>query len=316
MKLLIRRHGQSCKVVSVEFGTDDERLEMLNYVVDTKNQEFIFKFAEQARVFNADLLVALHRKKSPKMIEEAFKVFRFSQDGLKRAASEPELMCSPKDLLKLLDRIEKQEHQEEVIENGIYNLFKNNRTECIDPLLNALEGSESFKHLKDITIKRAFMEGSYHGNKLIVEHFYDDPAVTSEDYAAGLFDSGAESTQNPIFIFLLGEADQDDFNAVKKHWSYKVRSNELKEAIENALLTANPGGTRLTPRIKRAELVMKTFLEDPSMRIPTVISQLIAFYLVDGLTPNYGTDLVNTKQAFDKSDWKCTVNSELIAFNG
>ena len=28
------------------------------------------------------LLVALHRKKSPKIIEEAFKVFKFSQDDL------------------------------------------------------------------------------------------------------------------------------------------------------------------------------------------------------------------------------------------
>ena len=97
------------------------------------------------------------------------------------------------------------------------NLFTNKRTECLDPLLDALEGNESFKHLKDVAIKRAFKSGSYHGNKSIVERFHDHPAVTSEDYAHGLINSGIESTQNPIFIFLLGEADQDDLNAVKKH---------------------------------------------------------------------------------------------------
>ena len=95
--------------------------------------------------------------------------------------------------------------------------FINKRTECLDPLLNALEGNESFKHLKDVAIKRAFKSGSYHGNKPIVERFHDHPAVTSEDYAEGLINSGDRSTQDPIFIFLLGEADQDDLNAVKKH---------------------------------------------------------------------------------------------------
>ena len=55
---------------------------MLNYVVDTKDQEFIFKFAKQTKIENDDLLVALHRKKSPKIIEEAFKVFKFYQDDL------------------------------------------------------------------------------------------------------------------------------------------------------------------------------------------------------------------------------------------
>ena len=55
---------------------------MLNYVVDTKDQEFIFKFARQAEIENVTLLAALHRKKSPKMIEEAFKVFKFDQDDL------------------------------------------------------------------------------------------------------------------------------------------------------------------------------------------------------------------------------------------
>ena len=64
---------------------------------------------------------------------------------------------------------------------GICFIYK--RTECLDPLLNALEGNESFKHLKDVAIKKAFKSGSYHGNKSIVERFHDHPAVTSEDYA-------------------------------------------------------------------------------------------------------------------------------------
>ena len=99
-------------------------------------------------------------------------------------------MCSPNDLFNLLGKIEKQEDQEEAIQDGVWNLFHHKRTECLDPLLDALEGNESFKHLKDVAIKGAFKGGSYHGNKSIVERFYDHPAVTSEDYAEGLIYSG------------------------------------------------------------------------------------------------------------------------------
>ena len=68
---------------------------------------------------------------------------------------------------------------------------------------------------------------------------------------------------------------------------------------------------------KRAELVMKTFKNDSSMRIPTVISQLIAFYLVDESIPKSRIRLVNyVKEAFDKDLIVeiPTVISELIAF--
>ena len=61
--------------------------------------------------------------------------------------------------------------------------FDYKRTECLDPLLNALEGNGSFKHLKDVAIKEAFKSGSLHGNKSIVERFHDHPAVTPEVYA-------------------------------------------------------------------------------------------------------------------------------------
>ena len=159
----------------------------LNYVVDTKDQEFIFEFAKQAKVGNSALLVALHRKKSHEMIEEAFKVFEFDQDDLSEAASDLELMCSPDDLVNLLGKIEKQEDQEGLFEMVLWSLLVSERTECLEPLLNALDGNESFKHLKDVAIKEAFDERISYGNKSIVERLYDHPAVTSEDYAEGLF---------------------------------------------------------------------------------------------------------------------------------
>ena len=97
-------------------------------------------------------LLGLHRKKSPKMIEEVFKVFEFSQDDLVYAAARPDLMCSPGDLFSLLGKIEKQENQERAIKGCLYSV-QYKRTEYIDPLLKAFEDKQPLKHLKDAVIK-------------------------------------------------------------------------------------------------------------------------------------------------------------------
>lgn len=239
-----------------------------------------------------------------------------SQDDLIEAASSLESMCSPNDLLKLIDKVEKQEDQEKAIKKGVVNLFIDERTDCIEPLLTALEGNESFKHLKDIAIKAAIKGGSYYGNKSIVDRFHDHPAVTSEDYAQGLIYSGEESTQDPVFNFLLGEADQGDLNAVKMHNQHEHKSGEFKKKIEDALLIAKPGGTRLTLPFQRAELVMKTFRKNPRMGIHTEISQLIGYYLADESILEPRSMLVDTVTEILESDDSgirmATVISELV----
>jgi len=280
-----------------------KNFESLCYVVDKKDQAFIFNFAEEAEVDKGDLLAALYRKKSHEMIEEAFEVFEFDQSDLRWAASEPELMCSSDSLLNLLDKMEKQEDQEWAIDTGVGHLFRFKRTECVEPLLNALDGSESFKHFKGIAIKKAFKCGSLEGNKSIVERFYDHPAVTSKDYAVGLTASVCKSTQGPIFTFLLGEADQDDLNAVKRDPNYKYNTSyEFKKVIEDALLTAKPGGTRLTLPFQRAERVMETFRKNPNKEIRTVISQLIGYYLADESVLKPRSMLIDTVTVILESD--------------
>jgi len=204
-----------------------------------------------------------------------------SQDDLVKAASRPELMCSPDDLFKILRKIEKQEDQELAIFRGVWNLFNLKRTECFDPLLKAFESSKSFKHLQAVAVKWAFRRGSFHGNKSIVERFHAHPAVTKEDRADGLIWSGRRTVQNPAFNFLLEEANYSDLNAVQKRDWYEDSSDGFKNAIEGALLTAKPNGSRSAISFQRAELVMETFEEIPNMRIPTKISHLITSYIVD-----------------------------------
>jgi len=259
----------------------DKQPNMLDYVIDTRDRGFIFKFARKAGIRKYDFFVALHRKKASAIIEEAIEILDFSQNELVEVASDPELMCSPGHLFNLLGKIEKQEDREDAIEGGVYWLFEGERPECIDPLLEALENNDSFRHLKDVLIRETF--SVYACPISFMKRYYDHPAVTPKFYASGLINFGDEPTQVPIFSFLLNEADQDDLKAVKQcAWYENSSSDEFKGTIEKALLTAKPGGSRVNSRDpQRAKLAIETFDNDSSMRVPTLVSQLIASYLVD-----------------------------------
>ena len=124
---------------------------------------------------------------------------------------------------------------------GIWDLFDEKRTECIDPLLTALEGKKFLSNrLKEIAIQAAFKAGAKHHNSTWVERFFDHPAVTPDVYANGLIWSGDDNAQDPIFKWLLAEADRADLQALQSHEYYKYLSPEFRAAIEQALPKANP----------------------------------------------------------------------------
>lgn len=288
------------KAVKLHQSNSKHYQDKLNYVVDTKGQEFIFKFAEQASINNYSLLTALHRKKSPEIIEEAFKVFKFNQADLFNTSCEPELTCSPDALLNLLGKIENRKHQERAIAQGIGRLFDFGPAKCIMPLLNTLESKKSLNYLEEAAIKQAFISGSSDGNKLIVDRYYDHPAITSEYYAWGLINSGRNPARNPAFIFLLGNADMDDLIAAKKDTVYTYNPDEFKKAIEDALLIAKPSGYRMISRAPQMAKIMIGTLDDPIMGIPKVIVHLIGNYLVDELILKSVLALVEQNKASER----------------
>ena len=98
--------------------------------------------------------------------------------------------------------------------------------------------------LKEVVIQEAFKEGAEHHNNTWVERFFDHPAVTPDVYANGLILSGNDNAQDPIFKWLLAEADRADLQAVQSKEYYEYLSTEFRAAIEQALLTANPEGSR------------------------------------------------------------------------
>ena len=94
------------------------------------------------------------------------------------------------------------------------------------PLVNAL-GKRTFKSksLKEEAIQAAFYEGAERGNQDIVGLYCEHPAITSEKYADGLYESWNDGKPNQVFQFLLEQADQGDLDEAKKKYAEDYESS-------------------------------------------------------------------------------------------
>ena len=156
----------------------------------------------------------------------------------------PELAGSPEKFFRILDKIKDPENQERAVRWGVINLFKAGKHDLVVPLVNAL-GKRTFKskRLKDVAIQTAFYEGAQRGNQDIVELYCEHPAITSEEYADGLYGSWNDGKPNQVFPFLLEQADQGDLDKAKKKYAHEDYE-KFRQAIDEALKTAPPAGSR------------------------------------------------------------------------
>ena len=111
---------------------------------------------------------------------------------------------------------------------GCQYLFRAGRHDLVVPLVNAL-GKRTFKSniLKEEAIQMAFYEGAERGNQDIVEEYHEHPAITSEEYAVGLYESWNNGEPNQIFPFLLKQADQGDLDKAKEEYAYKAMKSSI-----------------------------------------------------------------------------------------
>ena len=78
-----------------------------------------------------------------------------------------------------------------------------------------------------MAIQMAFYEGAKRGNQDIVELYYEHPAITSEEYAGGLYGSWNDGKPNQVFQFLLKQADQGDLDMVKEKYADKTLQSSI-----------------------------------------------------------------------------------------
>ena len=163
--------------------------------------------------------------------------------------------------------------------DGVRGMFIYKRTDCIDPLLDALEGHKS---LKAVATKMLFLEGALRHNETWMRGFYDDAAVTPAVYADGLIRCGQFDVRNPIFKWLLATAGQDDLQATQATLNspgLKDRYPDLVHAVGQAISSAKPGKVRLSPFGQR----VKTTIEVVSDLVPQVLAIIIGCFVTEEL---------------------------------
>ena len=254
--------------------------EAINYVIDTEDRDLIVNFIRHAELANGYTLATLYHKGLMAVIREIFKKFDFSQRLTSIPPASPqELTCSPEKFLELIKGITTLRGQKAAVQDGIRGMFVYKRTDCIDPLLDVLEGHES---LKDHAIITVFLQAASRYNETWIRGFYNHPAITPAAYVNGTFSNGQFDARNPVFKWLLATAGQDDLQAVQ----VTLESNGLNRqnpdfdlVVEQAMSSAKSGKVRLSPIGQR----FKTTIEVVSELVPQVLAIIISSYVIEEL---------------------------------
>lgn len=256
----------------------------ISYVTGTKSSRSIIGFIRKTEPIKSYTLTALYNGGSMTTIKAVLKQIVFSQDDLIVAASNSQLMCSPEKYVDLLKRIEAKEAQTSVVVKGIEGLFDKENTDCILPLLAAMEG-EAFRNedLIEIAVQKTFREGVLYCSEVGTKDCYNHPAITAEVYASGLIESGRCGVDSPVFEWLLEHADEDDLAEVVVRRGYPKLGTHFRVAIEEAMSKASPGGTRTSAVVSKAQVVKETLYKtiqvstlQSNERIYEILSEYLA----------------------------------------
>ena len=234
-----------------------ERKDLFDYVI-AKGADVTVRLIQNVDSAKRHVLAALFDK-GEGMIDDVLGGIRYDDDDLRDLTGyRHELAGSPEKFFRVLDKIKEPKNARDGCSSGVSNLFEAGRHDLVVPLVNAL-GKRTFKSnsLKDVAIQMAFCEGAKRGNQDIVELYYEHPAITSGEYAVGLYASWNYGKPNQVFQFLLEQADQGDLDMAKK--KYAMRCYEkFRQAIDKAPEPTPPAGSRHSRFSEKTEAIEET----------------------------------------------------------
>ena len=235
------------------------RKDLFDHVV-MKSVDFIIEFIKQVKLAKILVLATLFIKRLDIVDQVLDKIECDGNDLINLTHSRPELAESHESFFTALDKMKIAYDQERAVRRGVENLFNAEKHASVIPLIIALEERQfTSENLKDVAIQCAFYEAAHHDIKNIIDELYEHPTIAPEQYVGGLIRSWRNHDgSNPIFSFLLSQADQGDLPLAKLSDVY-VRNPDFRKAINDALSKAPPTETRLVYRpIERAKLGIKT----------------------------------------------------------
>ena len=254
--------------------------EGIDYVIDTKDRDFIINFIKQSVLKdNGYTLLSLHRKKSKADFDEILKEVRESEGYLAYKIAQYELVCSPEDFLDLLAEVKDPKEQEWGLKLGFDEIIES-RPDCIDPLLAALERRNFLNEsLKAIAIQKVFIRKVSQGDNAWLENFCENPAVTPELYATGLVESGRDSNLSDTFHLLLAAADQLDLLTLIESDDYVNMGPNFHAAVKQALSVVKPEENRHNRPIERARISQGDLCRTRTPGVPPTVAGVISSYL-------------------------------------
>ena len=249
--------------IAVELSKQDKGLgeKGVRCVIQTQDPDFIANFVNQTNQANARTLKELWNESRIETVQRVIEKVDFPQQVLVDMASR-NVGAFPETFLVLLNKIVTPEDQEKTVQKAIEGLA-HWPTET-SRLLNALKG-KTFRseRLEYLAIQKAFMEGAKSGAvDRLPTGICPHAAITPELYADALIVTATGWNYDYARQFLLKQADQYDLQAVKEKAGYAGLNPEFRSAIEKALKTAAPGGTRTRAYdIQSAKIAKETFDE-------------------------------------------------------
>ena len=259
--------------IAVKLVKQDEALSEagVGYVIEKGDPDLIANFVNQTNQANVDTLYTLWHKSSIETTKKVFEKVDFPQKALVGFAASLNVGYYPDKFLVLFNKIVKPENQEKAVENCIEQLA--HKSYNPSRLLNALKG-KTFRseRLEYIAIQKAFIEGVKLGMvDLLPTDICEHAAITPELYADALIVTVRWGKDDDMRQFLLKQADRYDLQVVKKKAGYAGLKPEFRDAIEKALKTTAPGGTRQHKYlVQSAKIAKETFDEITGKEFPGI----------------------------------------------
>jgi hypothetical protein len=171
------------------------------------------------------------------VLDNVFGAVKPSNRNLKWAAGSAELACLPQRFAHLLKKINDKDDQKMAVSNGIIALIDENRAECFDPLLSALnEGTFLSEDLENVAIRRVFWAASrYQDDRaLLAKRYVDHPAISAMDYSISLCNSYRCGDQvKEFFRWLLARADRRDLEVAKRSDAFFKMQPAFQKAVND-----------------------------------------------------------------------------------
>jgi hypothetical protein len=266
-----------------ETGSDELKKYYAKYLVRQEGSRFVELVNGVDKNIKEWMLRILLVYADQPLINEVFRALKPSNDLLNRVAYSAELACMPQRFSYFLGKITSGEEQDWIVMNGVRALVDYNKTECLNPLLTALDkGTFMNPELENVAIRCAFWASSFYqnGRALFVKRFFDYPAVSAVRYSSALYNSYWNRHQDTsLFYWLLKNADYQDLQAAKDKEYFTGQQLEFQNAVDKALRGVGPDPR---PRItlKRIETIeaLKDVLSDDVLNI---VDGYIEWHVVD-----------------------------------